>query len=39
MKQKMKAITDLATNITKAKHSIGLIGYYGKLFPTFSDMI
>ena len=41
MKQKIKAIADLAptTNITKVQHIIGLIGYYRKLFPIFSDTI
>ena len=41
LKQKIKAITDLAatTNITEARHMIGLIGYYRKFFPIFSDMI
>ena len=41
MRQKNKAITDLApaTNITEAQHKIGLIGYYAKFFPVFSDMI
>ena len=43
MKQKAKAITitDLApaTNITEARHMIGLIGNYRKFFPIFSDMI
>ena len=41
MKQKVKAITDLApvTNITEARHMIGLIGYYRKFFPIFSDIV
>ena len=41
IKQKVKAISDLApaTNITEARHMIGLIGYYRKFFPIFSDMI
>ena len=41
MKWKIKAITNLAptTNITEAKHIIGLIGYYRKFFPIFSDTI
>ena len=41
MKQKIKAIMDLAptTNITEAHHIIGLIGYYRKFFPIFSDTI
>ena len=41
MKQKTKAIKNLApaTNITKARHMIGLIGYYRKFFPVFNDMI
>ena len=41
MRQKIKTITDLApiTNITEARHMIGLIGYYRKFFPIFSDMI
>ena len=41
MRQKIKTITDLAptTNITAARHMIGLIGYYGKFFPIFSNMI
>ena len=40
MKQKIKAITDLAptTNITEARHMIGLIGYYKEFFPVFNDM-
>ena len=40
MKQKVKAITELSsiTNITEARHIIGLIGYYGKCFPIFSNM-
>ena len=39
MKQ-VKAITDIAqtTNITETRHMIGLIGYYRKFFPIFSDM-
>ena len=41
MRQKIKAITDMApiTNITEARHMIGLIEYYRKFFPIFSDMI
>ena len=41
MKQKVKAITDLAPtiSITAAGHVIGLIGYYRKFFPKLSDMI
>ena len=41
MKQKIKAITDLApvTNITEAWHIIGLVGYYKKFFPIFSNTI
>ena len=41
MRQKIKAITDLArvTNITEAQHMIGLLGYYRKFFPVFSDII
>ena len=41
MKQKVKAITDLAptTKIAGARNMIGLIGYYRKFFPIFSDMI
>ena len=41
MRQKIKAIMDLAptTNITEARHMIGLIGYYRKFLPIFSDMI
>ena len=41
MKPKMKAITglELTTNITEARHMIGLIGHYRKFFPMFSDMI
>ena len=41
MKQKVKAITELAptTNITEARHIIGLIGYYRNFFPILSDMI
>ena len=40
MRQKIKAITDLAptTNVTEVRHVIGLIGYYRKFFPVFSDM-
>ena len=35
MKQKLRAIVDLApaTNITVARHMIGLLGYYKKFFP------
>ena len=41
MRQKIKAVTNLApaTNIKKAWHVIGLIEYYRKFFPVFSDMI
>ena len=41
LRQKMTAVTDLAptTNITEVWHMVGLIGYYRKLFPVFSDMI
>ena len=41
MRQKIKAIKDLAptTDITQARYMIGLIGYYRKFFPIFSDMI
>ena len=41
IRQKIKAITDLAptTNITEARHMTGLIGYYRKFFPIFSDTI
>ena len=41
MKQKVKAITELgpATNITEARHITGLIGYYEKFFPIFSNVI
>ena len=41
MRWKIKAITDQApaTNITKEWHMIGLIGYYRKFFPVFSDTI
>ena len=41
MRQKIKPISDLAskTNITEARHMIGLIGYYRKFFPIFSDII
>ena len=41
IRQKIKTITDLAptTSITEVWHMIGLIGYYGKFFPVFSDMI
>ena len=41
MRLKTKAITDLvsATNITKARNMIGLIGYPRMFFPVFSDMI
>ena len=40
MRQKIKAITDLAptTNITEAQHLMGLIAYYRKFFPVFSDI-
>ena len=40
-RQKLKAIIDLAliTNIAKASHMIGLMGYCKKFFPVFSDMI
>ena len=40
MRQKIKAITDLVptTNITEARHMIGLIGCCRKFFPIFSDM-
>ena len=39
--QKVKVITDLAsaTNISEPRHIIGLIGYYRKFFPIFSDII
>ena len=41
MKQKSKAITDLGptTNMTEARHIIGLVGYYRKFFPIFSNTI
>ena len=41
MRQKIIAITDLAptTNITEEWHMIGLIRYYKKFFPVFSDSI
>ena len=41
MNERVKAITDSApaSNITEAKHVIGLTGYYRKFFPIFSDMI
>ena len=41
MKQNIKAITDpaLSTNITEARHTIGLIGYCRKFFPIFSNTI
>ena len=41
MKEKIKVITDRThtTNITEARHMIGLIGYYRKFFPLLSDMI
>ena len=41
IKQKVKAITDLTptTNITEAWYIIGLVGYYRKFFPIFSDTI
>ena len=41
VKQKIKAITDLApaTNITDARCIIGLVGYYRKFFPIFSNTI
>ena len=40
MTQKVKAITDfaLATNISDVWHIIGLIGYYRKFFPIFSEV-
>ena len=41
MKQKIKAIIDLAptTNVTQARHIIGLEGYYRKYIPICSDTI
>ena len=41
MKQKLKAITDLApgANIMEARHLIDLTGYYRQSLPIFSDMI
>ena len=41
MTQKVKAIADLASmaNITEARHLIGLMTYYRKFFPIFSDMV
>ena len=41
VKQKIKAITDLATttNGMEARHFIGLVGYYRKFFPIFSITI
>ena len=41
LRQKIKAVSDLActTNITVTWHMLGLIGYYRKYFPVFSDMI
>ena len=41
MRQDRKAITDLSpmSNITGARHKIGLIVYYRKFFSIFSDMI
>ena len=41
MRQKIIAIMNLApaTNITEASHMVGLIRYYGRFFPVFSDMI
>ena len=39
--QKVKGITDLAlaTSISEVRHIIGLIDYYRKFFPIFSDII
>ena len=41
MKQKIKAITEfvLTTYITEARHITGLVGYYRKFFPIFSNTI
>ena len=41
MKQDVKVITELAleTNITEARHIIGLIGYYRKFFAILCDII
>ena len=41
MKEKIKAVTDLAptTSITEARYIIGLVGYYRKFFPIFSNAI
>ena len=41
MKQKPQAIMDLvpATNITEACHMTGLISYYRKFFPVFTDVM
>ena len=39
IKQKIKAITDLASTIiiTEARHITGLVGFYRKLFPIFNN--
>ena len=41
LKQKIKTLTDLVptTNLTKGGPIIGLIEYYRKFFPNFSDTI
>ena len=41
MRQNIKAITYLApaTNITEVQHMLGLIEYYRKFFPIFSNLI
>ena len=41
LRQKIKAITDMVptTNNDETRHIIGLIGYYRKFFPVFSDII
>ena len=41
IKQKVKTIMDLAqaTNFSEVRPIIGLIGYYRKFFPIFSDII
>ena len=41
MQQKVKDITELTptTNITEARHIIGLTGYYRKFCPIFSNVI
>ena len=40
-KHKVKAITNLApaTNISEVRHILGLVCYYRKSFPMFSEII